>query len=163
QGLGEPRGIRRLDGDRRTAVWLFHGPRPRGAGGGALRPLRADRGGTVHLFRRRPDRSQTHRRRLSRDEGERLERSTRKAPMSTALDIRDLHVTVGDAEIIKGLTLSLPAGQVHAIMGPNGAGKSTLAYALAGRDHYQITKGAVALDGEDILTLTPEQRAAKGL
>jgi Fe-S cluster assembly ATP-binding protein len=83
--------------------------------------------------------------------------------MSAALDIRDLHVSVGDAEIIKGLTLAVPAGQVHAIMGPNGAGKSTLAYALAGRDTYEITKGAVALDGADLLTLSPEQRAAKGL
>jgi Fe-S cluster assembly ATP-binding protein len=83
--------------------------------------------------------------------------------MSAALDIHDLHVSVGDAEIIKGLTLSVPAGEVHAIMGPNGAGKSTLAYAVAGRDTYEITKGTVALDGADLLTLSPEQRAAKGL
>ncbi|MFT3726645.1 MAG: Fe-S cluster assembly ATPase SufC [Terricaulis sp.] len=83
--------------------------------------------------------------------------------MNAALDIRDLHVTVGDTEIIKGLTLAVPAGQVHAIMGPNGAGKSTLAYALAGRDKYEITEGTVALDGGDILTLAPEERAAKGL
>ena len=83
--------------------------------------------------------------------------------MTAALDIRDLHVCVGDTEIIKGLTLSLGAGQVHAVMGPNGAGKSTLAYALAGRDNYKITKGAVLMDGADILALAPEERASKGL
>jgi Fe-S cluster assembly ATP-binding protein len=79
------------------------------------------------------------------------------------LDIRDLRVAVGDKEIIKGLTLAVPAGEVHAIMGPNGAGKSTLAYALSGRDGYEITQGAATLDGEDLLTLEPEERAAKGL
>jgi Fe-S cluster assembly ATP-binding protein len=83
--------------------------------------------------------------------------------MSAALDIRDLHVAVGDAEIIKGLTLAVPAGEVHAIMGPNGAGKSTLAYALSGRDNYNVTKGAVTLNGADLLTLAPEARAARGL
>jgi Fe-S cluster assembly ATP-binding protein len=79
------------------------------------------------------------------------------------LAIEDLHVAVGGAEIIRGLSLDLPAGQVHAIMGPNGAGKSTLAYALAGKDGYTPTSGAARLDGEDILTLAPEARAARGL
>jgi Fe-S cluster assembly ATP-binding protein len=79
------------------------------------------------------------------------------------LEIDDLHVAVGGAEIIRGLTLSVPAGEVHAIMGPNGAGKSTLAYALAGREGYDVTGGAAALDGVDLLDLLPEQRAALGL
>jgi Fe-S cluster assembly ATP-binding protein len=79
------------------------------------------------------------------------------------LDVKNLHVSVGGAEIVKGLTLAVPAGETHAIMGPNGSGKSTLAYALAGREGYEITRGAAALDGADLLTLAPEQRAAKGL
>lgn len=79
------------------------------------------------------------------------------------LRISDLHVRVGDAEIIKGLTLDVPAGETHAIMGPNGSGKSTLAYALAGRDGYEVTSGGASLNGEDILSLAPETRAAKGL
>ncbi|MES1200500.1 MAG: Fe-S cluster assembly ATPase SufC [Pseudomonadota bacterium] len=78
-------------------------------------------------------------------------------------DVQGLHVAVNGGEIIKGLSLSVPAGEAHAIMGPNGAGKSTLAYALAGREGYEITSGAATLGGEDILALTPEARAAKGL
>ena len=79
------------------------------------------------------------------------------------LAVENLHVSVGGAEILRGLTLAVPAGQVHAIMGPNGAGKSTLAYSLAGRDGYEVTEGAATLDGGDILALDPEERAAKGL
>lgn len=79
------------------------------------------------------------------------------------LDIQDLHVAVGGAEIIKGLNLFVPAGETHAIMGPNGSGKSTFAYALAGRDGYEVTRGAAALDGADLLSLTAEERAAAGL
>ncbi len=83
------------------------------------------------------------------------------------LKIDDLHVAVGpeDArtEIIRGLTLDVPAGEVHAIMGPNGSGKSTLSYAIAGRDDYEATAGSVTLEGEDILGLDPDERAAKGL
>src|SRR6201995_3616460 len=79
------------------------------------------------------------------------------------LQINNLHVTVGDKPIIKGLTLDVPAGEVHAIMGPNGAGKSTLSYVLTGRDGYEVTEGAATLDGEDLLSLPPEERAAKGL
>ncbi len=78
-------------------------------------------------------------------------------------DVKDLHVRVGDAEIIKGLTLNVPAGETHAIMGPNGSGKSTLAYSLSGRDGYNVTSGSATLDGADLLTLEPEERAAKGL
>ena len=79
------------------------------------------------------------------------------------LSIKNLHVRVGEAEIIKGLTLDLPAGEVHAIMGPNGAGKSTLAYALAGRPGYEAASGKVTYEGEDLLALAPEERAAKGV
>ncbi len=78
-------------------------------------------------------------------------------------DVKDLHVAVGGAEIIKGLTLSVPAGETHAIMGPNGSGKSTLSYALAGRDTYEVTSGSATLGGVDLLTLEPEARAAAGL
>lgn len=78
-------------------------------------------------------------------------------------DVRDLHVAVGDAEIIKGLTLSVPAGETHAIMGPNGSGKSTLSYALSGRDGYEVTQGSASLNGVDLLALEPEARAAAGL
>jgi Fe-S cluster assembly ATP-binding protein len=79
------------------------------------------------------------------------------------LRIENLHVAVGGAEIIKGLTLVVPAGQVHTIMGPNGSGKSTLAYALAGRPGYEVTHGAATLNGADVLALAPEERAASGL
>jgi Fe-S cluster assembly ATP-binding protein len=79
------------------------------------------------------------------------------------LSIHDLHVRVAEAEIIKGLTLDLPAGEVHAIMGPNGAGKSTLAYALAGRPGYEVTAGSATYNGEDLLAMTPDQRSAKGV
>ena len=79
------------------------------------------------------------------------------------LSIKDLHVSIGDKEIIKGLSLEVPAGQVHAVMGPNGAGKSTLSYTLAGRSGYVVTEGEARLDGEDILGLEPNERAARGL
>ncbi|MEM9288612.1 MAG: Fe-S cluster assembly ATPase SufC [Pseudomonadota bacterium] len=79
------------------------------------------------------------------------------------LKITDLHVSVEDKEILKGLSLDIPAGQVHAIMGPNGAGKSTLGYALSGRDGYEITSGSIELDGQDLLELEPHERAAEGL
>ena len=83
------------------------------------------------------------------------------------LKIDNLHVAVGDQEggneILKGLTLDVPAGEVHAIMGPNGSGKSTLSYTIAGRDDYEATTGAVTLNGENILDLDPDERAAKGL
>lgn len=75
------------------------------------------------------------------------------------------HVGEGDEakEIIKGLSLEVPAGEVHAIMGPNGAGKSTLSYILTGRDGYEVTSGTASLNGANILDLEPEERAAKGL
>jgi Fe-S cluster assembly ATP-binding protein len=83
------------------------------------------------------------------------------------LKIENLTATVGEAEeakqIINGLTLEVPAGEVHAIMGPNGAGKSTLSYVLTGRDGYEVTGGSATLNGEDILEMEPEERAAKGM
>ena len=79
------------------------------------------------------------------------------------LSISDLHAAVDGIEILKGLSLEVPAGEVHAIMGPNGAGKSTLSYVLTGRQGYEVTDGAVRLDGEDLLALDPSQRAAKGV
>ena len=79
------------------------------------------------------------------------------------LSIKNLHVTVGETEIIKGLSLEVPAGAVHAVMGPNGAGKSTLSYALAGRPGYEVTAGSASLNGENLLSLDPSERAAKGV
>ena len=79
------------------------------------------------------------------------------------LSIKDLHVSVGGKEILKGLSLDVPAGEVHAVMGPNGAGKSTLSYALTGREGYEPTSGAIAFRGEDITALSPDERAARGL
>ncbi len=79
------------------------------------------------------------------------------------LSIENLHVTVAEKAIIRGLTLNLPAGEVHAIMGPNGAGKSTLSYTLAGRDGYEVTEGSATLDGKDLLSLNASERAAAGV
>lgn len=79
------------------------------------------------------------------------------------LEIDQLRVAIEGRDILQGLSLRVPAGEVHAIMGPNGAGKSTLAYSLSGREGYEITGGAARLDGEDLLSLEPEERAAKGL
>jgi Fe-S cluster assembly ATP-binding protein len=79
------------------------------------------------------------------------------------LEIDDLHVTVDGKEILKGITLAVPEGEVHAVMGPNGSGKSTLSYTLAGREGYQVTSGRIYYNGEDLTALAPEQRAAKGM
>ncbi|HTJ65829.1 MAG TPA: Fe-S cluster assembly ATPase SufC [Alphaproteobacteria bacterium] len=79
------------------------------------------------------------------------------------LEINDLHVSVDGREILKGLTLAIPAGEVHAIMWPNGSGKSTLSYVLSGREGYDVTGGSVTFNGKDLLTLAPEERAAAGV
>ena len=79
------------------------------------------------------------------------------------LKIENLHATVADKPILKGLSLSINAGEVHAIMGPNGAGKSTLSYVLGGRPGYEVTEGSVTFMGQDLLALEPHERAAAGL
>ncbi len=79
------------------------------------------------------------------------------------LSIQELSASVGEKPILNGLSLTVPAGEVHAIMGPNGAGKSTLSYVLTGREGYEVTGGTATLDGVNLLSLAPEDRAAKGL
>ena len=79
------------------------------------------------------------------------------------LDIRDLSANVGGKPILNGVSLSIPAGEIHAIMGPNGAGKSTLGYVLAGRPGYEATGGSATFDGQDLLAMEPHERAAAGL
>src|SRR6056300_1887933 len=81
------------------------------------------------------------------------------------LEIKNLHVKLEeeDKQILKGVDLTVEAGKVHAIMGPNGSGKSTLSYVLSGKDGYEVTGGSATLDGEDLLDMEPEERAALGL
>ena len=79
------------------------------------------------------------------------------------LEITNLHATVADKAILNGVSLTVPAGEVHAIMGPNGSGKSTLAYVLAGRPGYAVSEGVATFDGRDLLALEPHERAAAGL
>jgi Fe-S cluster assembly ATP-binding protein len=81
----------------------------------------------------------------------------------TILDIRDLHASVGGKEILKGLDLSVKAGEIHAIMGPNGAGKSTLGNVIAGREGFTVTQGEVNYRGKDLLELSPDERACEGV
>ncbi|MDE2182433.1 MAG: Fe-S cluster assembly ATPase SufC [Alphaproteobacteria bacterium] len=79
------------------------------------------------------------------------------------LEIKNLHAAVDGKEILQGLTLTVEAGKMHAIMGPNGSGKSTLSYVLAGREGYEVTAGSISYDGHDLLQLKTEERAAKGI
>jgi len=79
------------------------------------------------------------------------------------LSIKNLHASIGDKEILKGINLEVKAGEVHAIMGPNGAGKSTLSAVIAGNENYEVTDGEIFLDGEDLGDLAPEERAHKGV
>ena len=79
------------------------------------------------------------------------------------LEVKNLHVSVDGKQILNGLDLTVNQGEVHAIMGPNGSGKSTLAHVLAGKEDYEVTAGTVRFDGEDVLTMEPDERAARGL
>ncbi len=79
------------------------------------------------------------------------------------LSIKNLHASIGDKEILKGINLEVKAGEIHAIMGPNGAGKSTLASIIAGNENYDVTEGEILLENEDISELAPEERAHKGV
>nr|WP_239137618.1 Fe-S cluster assembly ATPase SufC [Sphaerisporangium rufum] len=86
-----------------------------------------------------------------------------ESPKVSTLEIRDLRVAVEDKEILRGVDLTVRSGETHALMGPNGSGKSTLAYAVAGHPKYTITSGTVTLDGEDVLSLSVDERARAGL
>jgi Fe-S cluster assembly ATP-binding protein len=90
-------------------------------------------------------------------------RVTKKEIDMPLLEVKNLHVTVDGRTILNGLDLTINKGEVHAIMGPNGSGKSTLAHVLAGKEDYEVTEGQVLFDGENILALEPDERAAKGL
>ena len=79
------------------------------------------------------------------------------------LSIKNLHASIGDKEILKGINLEVKAGEIHAIMGPNGDGKSTLASIIAGNENYEVTAGEISLNGEDLSELAPEERAHKGV
>lgn len=79
------------------------------------------------------------------------------------LEIKNLHASVNNTEILRGITLTVKAGEVHAVMGPNGSGKSTLAHVLAGRESYEVTAGRVTYEGKDLLKMSPEERAREGI
>ena len=83
--------------------------------------------------------------------------------MDKLLEIKNLHVKIGDKEILKGVDLTIGPGEVHAVMGPNGAGKSTLSAVLAGRPGYEVTEGSILYKGENLLEKTPEERAWAGI
>src|SRR6266481_6223953 len=85
------------------------------------------------------------------------------SPISPMLEIRNLHAGVEGKKILKGVNLSIDAGEVHAVMGPNGSGKSTLAQILAGREGYEVTQGEILYQGKNLLELDPEERAREGI
>lgn len=87
----------------------------------------------------------------------------RKGRLMSLLEIKDLHVRVEEREILHGLSLTVNKGEVHAIMGPNGSGKSTLSHVIAGKPGYDVTGGEILLNGEDVLAMAPDERAAKGV
>ena len=79
------------------------------------------------------------------------------------LEIKDLHAEIDGEEILRGINLTVPKGEVHAIMGPNGSGKSTLAYVLAGKEEYEVTEGSITWDSKDLLAMSPEERSHAGV
>ena len=79
------------------------------------------------------------------------------------LEIKDLHASIGEKEILRGINLTVKAGEIHAVMGPNGSGKSTLAQVIAGHPSFEVTKGSVTYDGENLLEMAPEIRAQRGV
>lgn len=81
----------------------------------------------------------------------------------SVLEIRNLHASVEDSEILKGVNLTLRSGEIHALMGPNGSGKSTLAYVIAGHPHYEVTEGDILIDGESILEMEPDECTKAGV
>ena len=81
----------------------------------------------------------------------------------SVLEIRNLHASVEDRAILKGVNLTLRSGEVHALMGPNGSGKSTLAYVIAGHPHYKISEGDILIDGESVLKMEPDERTKVGI
>ena len=83
--------------------------------------------------------------------------------MAPLLEIRDLHASVGDTPILKGINLTINAGEIHAIMGPNGSGKSTMSYVLAGRDGYEVTGGDILMNGLSVLEMESDERARAGM
>ena len=83
--------------------------------------------------------------------------------MAPLLEIKDLHASVGDTPILKGINLTIGAGEIHAIMGPNGSGKSTMSYVLAGRDGYEVTGGDILMNGKSLLEMEADERARAGL
>src|SRR4029077_5520520 len=103
--------------------------------------------------------------RLSRSRSNRLRTECQQGNrvMSKVLSIKNLHVSIGDKEILRGVDLTLRQGEVHALMGPNGSGKRTLSYALMGHPNYEVTEGSITLDGIDLLALEPEDRAKAGV
>src|SRR5579859_5939072 len=92
-----------------------------------------------------------------------LQIKARKEVRVALLEIRNLQAKVDDRDILKGLDLTVSAGEVHAIMGPNGSGKSTLAHVLSGKPGYEVTGGEVLFEGHDLLALAPDERAARGI
>jgi Fe-S cluster assembly ATP-binding protein len=83
--------------------------------------------------------------------------------MAPLLEIKDLHASVGDTPILKGINLTINVGEVHAIMGPNGSGKSTMSYALAGREGYEVTGGDILMNGKSLLEMEADERARAGM
>src|SRR5262249_29474161 len=147
--------------DLRADAVLLHAARPLRGGGGGARRQRLRQGRAVAAadgVRRRgaeADRDLPRRQR-------RLIPRMSESKMSL-LEVKNLDVEVDGKKILEGFNLTVNAGEVHAIMGPNGSGKSTLSYVLAGKDDYEVTAGSIRYGGEDLLSLEPDERAAKGL